>query len=224
MLQNRPILLTVMLTLLAACAPGPVAEASASEAPAPSETAAPTATATPFPRDAAGHFTGAPADFVLPLELLGSDYTAGQGEARPNSFVLENRADGDAYLAATGRLDGWRQQYDRVTGAGPLYVLQVVNVYEMAAGAELAISRDWHSAVWDAIDSGDLELLPGISGLGVQHIVWRTADGTVAVEMIYRNLYLYLSGPAEGVDYYDFLADLARAQVDWLRENEKNKW
>lgn len=207
--------------LLAACAPDPVAESTATEPPALRETAAPapTASATPFPLDADGNYIGAPADFVLPLELL-PGYVAGESEARPNSFVLENRPDGQAYLAATGRLDGWRAQYDRVGDEGPLYIVQVVNVYETAAGAELAISAEWHSQVYDAITAGQLEQLTGISGLGLQHIVWRTGDGSVAVEMIYRNLYIYLSGPAEGEDYYDFLADLALAQVDWLRSRE----
>ncbi len=191
-------------------------------APAPSASPAPTATPTPFPRDAAGNFTGAPADFVLPVDLL-PDFTAGEGEARPNSFVLENRADGEAYLAATGRLDGWLQQYDRAEdGAGPLYVVQVVNVYQDAAGAEAAISAEWHSQVYDAIAAGQLEQLTGISGLGVQHLVWRnSSNGTIGLEMVYRNLYILLTGPAEGVDYYDFFAELARAQVDWLREHEE---
>lgn len=222
-------ILPLTMLFLSACGPAaPEATATATEPAPPSSsststaTPVPTATPTPFPMDEAGAFTGAPQDFMLrPEELDGAYAAQDAGEERPNSFVLENRADGAAYIQATGRLGGWLRQYNRVNGAGPSYIVQVVSLYANPVGAELSISQGWHTQVWGGIESGALELLPGVPGLGVSHLVWRnSATGDVGLEMIYRNLYIFFTGPAEGEDYYDFFAELARTHLEWIRAQE----
>lgn len=220
MRQLKYALLPVFVALM-------VTACSASSAPAapPTEAANPTATVTPaptpFPLSADGLFIGAPADFLIREEGLGGEYVAQDaGEESPNSRVLELRADGEAYIAATGRQSGWRLQYNGTDGQDPPYIVQVVNTYASAEGASLVLSREWHADVWALIDSGQLELLPGISGLAVEHLVWRDGTGTVAVEMVYRNLYIFFTGPSNGADNYDFFASLARTQLDWIRSRE----
>lgn len=220
----RPLLLLALV--LAACsstgtaADVPPAEPEA-EAPSPTATRIPTPA--PFPLSADGIFTGAPQDFLLPAEELEGDYLAQDaGSESTNSRVIELRADGEAYIAATGRISGWRVQYNGTNGQDPPYIVHVVNNYDSAEGASLVLSREWHSDVWSQIDSGALELLPGIGGLAVEHLAWRDASGTVAVEMVYRNLYIFFTGPSGGSDNYEFFANLARGHLDWIRSREAN--
>lgn len=209
----------VCMFALTACSPQPKetvpldieAEPAVAEEPSP----------TPFPM-ANGVFTGAPQDFLLSEGELDGLYTAADaGSETPNSAVLAGRPDGEAYLAATGRLSGWRIQFDRVAeGESPLYVVNVVNIYETAEGAQLTLSREWHADVWALIDSGQLTLLPEIPNLGAEHLVWQDANGTVGVELAYRNLYIFLTGPADGGDSYQFFADLAKAHIEWIMAGE----
>lgn len=178
--------------------------------------------ATQFPMEN-GVFTGAPQDFLVQETEFGGQYTAADaGAESPNSAVIEGRPDGEEYLAATGRISGWRTQFNRnedVT-AGPTYVVNVVNLYESAEGARLVLSQEWHQDVWSLIYNGQLTQLPEIEGLDAQHLVWRDANGTVGVEIVYRNLYILLTGPSEGGDQYQFFADLAKAHLEWIQAGE----
>lgn len=136
--------------------------------------------------------------------------------------VLQARADGDAYVEATGRIMGWRVQFNRnAAGSTPPYIVNVVNVYETAEGALLVLSPEWHQDVWSQIESGGLTRLPDIEGLDAEQLVWQTADGAVGVEIVYRNLYIFLTGPTEaGADQYAFFADLAKAHLEWIKAGE----
>lgn len=197
--------------LLGACAP------AAQEAVKLAEPSA-----TPFPMEN-GLFTGAPQDFLLDETELSGLYTAADaGVESPNSAVMEGRPDGEAYLAATGRIGGWRTQFNRNEDAidGPTYVVNVVNIYESAEGAQLVLSQDWHQDVWSLIYNGQLTQMPEIEGLDAQHLIWRDANGTVGVEIVYRNLYILLTGPSEGGDQYQFFADLAKTHLDWIKAGE----
>lgn len=184
----------------------------------PAERALPT----PFPMSD-GVFIGAPQDFLLDENVLPSDYAAQDaGSESSNSRVLEGRPDGAAYIEATGRLSGYQIQFNHVgEGGDPLYIVQVVVTFENAEGANLALSREWHADVWNRIDSGEFELLPEIDRLDAEHMVWRDpVTGTVAVEMVYRNLYVLLTGPSDGGDNYQFFADLAGAHLAWIVAGE----
>jgi hypothetical protein len=177
---------------------------------------------TPFPLSSDGLFLNNPQDFLVQPETVGSAYTAdGSGTESPNSRVIELRPDGAAYVEATARRAGWQIQYNRTAeGDSPTYIVNVVNIYDKLEGPQLTLSRDWHADVWNRIDSGELTLLPSIPGLDAEHLVWQTADGTIGVEIVYRNLYIFLTGPTEGADQYDFFANLAKAHVDWIRNGE----
>lgn len=200
-----------LTVLLAACAPVAL---QAAEIAAPSPT--------PFPMEN-GVFTGAAQDFLLQERELGGQYaSADAGVESPNSAVLEGRPDGEEYLAATGRVGGWRVQFNRNEGEteGPTYVVNVVNIYESAEGAQLTLSQEWHQDVWSLIYNGQLTQLPEIEGLDAQHLVWQDANGTVGVEIVYRNLYILLTGPSEGGDQYQFFADLAKTHLEWVIDGE----
>jgi hypothetical protein len=114
---------------------------------------------------AGGVFLSGPQDFLLPSELTGEAYAlTSAGTEAPNSRVIEMRPDGEAYIAATGRLMGWQRQLDRRSGAGPLYLVNVVNVYESEAGPLAVLSREWHAEVWNRLDTGELTLRPDLPG------------------------------------------------------------
>ncbi len=213
---KRLVILSLLLLGLAACAP------PALDPPEPEVLSAERAAPTPFPMSN-GVFTGAPQDFVLHESLVPSGYAAQDaGNESPNSRVLEGRPDGAAYIEATGRVSGSQIQFNHVgEGGDPLYVVQVVVTFKTADGATLALSREWHADVWNRIDSGEFEQLPNIEGLAADQLVWRDpVTGTVAVEMVYRNLYILLTGPSDGGDNYQFFADLAQAHLDWIIAGE----
>lgn len=200
-----------LTVLLAACAPA---------APQAAEIATPSPT--PFPMEN-GVFTGNPQDFLVQEGEFGGQYTAAdEGAESPNSAVLEGRPDGEEYLAATGRIGGWRVQFNRNEGEteGPTYVVNVVNIYESAEGAQLTLSQEWHQDVWSLIYNGQLTQLPEIEGLDAQHLVWQDANGTVGVEIVYRNLYILLTGPTGGGDQYQFFANLAKTHLEWIIAGE----
>lgn len=201
----------ILLALLAACAPQ-----AEGVALVPSEP-----TGTPFPMSN-GLFTGAPQDFLLREDELGGLYSAADvGAETPNYAVLDGRADGEAYIEATGRLSGYRIQFNRNSeGDTPSYIVNVVNIYETAEGAQLVLSREWHQDVWSRIDSGELTRLPEIPGLDAEQVVWQDATGAVGVEIVYRNLYIFLTGPSEGGDQYQFFADLAASHLAWIQAGE----
>jgi hypothetical protein len=171
---------------------------------------------------AGGVFLSGPQDFLLPSELTGEAYAlTSAGTEAPNSRVIEMRPDGEAYIAATGRLMGWQRQLDRRSGAGPLYLVNVVNVYESEAGPLAVLSREWHAEVWNRLDTGELTLRPDLPGVTAEHLVWQDATGGIGVEIAYRNLYILLTGPSEdGADQYAFFADLVPRYLQWIHEGE----
>jgi hypothetical protein len=188
---------------------------------APAQSASPQMAATNFPMEG-GLFTSAPETFLLNAEDLGGLYTAADaGSEIPNSVVIESRTDGQAYVEATGRLSGHRIQFNReAEGDTPTYIINVVNSYKTAKGAQLTLSRDWNQDVWSRIDSGELTLLPEIPDLDAQQLIWQDANGTVGVEIVYRNLYLFFTGPIGGGDAYQFFTDLAKGHVEWIKTGE----
>lgn len=198
--------LTFVLLGLAAC--GQAAQAEAQP------------TRVPF-QMAGENFLSAPQDFLLPAELTNGAYVPmSAGTESPNSRILELRADGQAYIAATGRLVGWQRQLDRQSGAGPLYLVNIVNIYETANGPVTVLSREWHADVWNRLDSGELTLLPDLPGVDAEHLVWQDGSGGIGVEIAYHNLYLLLTGPGDGTDQYAFFADLVPRYLQWIREGE----
>ena len=201
-------LATILLALLAACAPA--------------QTQSQESGAIPFPMED-GLFTGAPQDFLLRAEELGGQYAAADaGAETPNSLVLEGRSDGQAYIEATGRLSGYRVQFDRTSeGNTPTYIVNVVNIYEHAEGAQLVLSPEWHQDVWSRIDSGDLTHLPDIPGLAAEQLIWRDAADTIGVEIVYRNLYIFFTGPSGGGDQYQFFADVVKGHLEWIKAGEQ---
>jgi hypothetical protein len=169
-----------------------------------------------------GIFTGAPQDFVLQPGELEAYAQADAGSETPNEAVLSGRADGQAYLDATGRLNGYRIQFNRTQGeVTPSYIVNVVNTYETAEGALLVLSREWHADVWSLIDSGTLTLLPAIPGLAAEHLVWQDPNGAVGVEIAYRNLYILLTAPGDGGDAYATLSELAVNHLNWIQAGEQ---
>lgn len=201
--------ISILLGMLAACAPAPALSQQA-------------AAATNFPMEN-GLFTSAPVTFVLNEEEFSGRYSAADsGSETANSAVIESRTDGEAYVEATGRLAGYRIQFNRVgEGDTPDYIVNVVNSYESAEGAQLVLSRDWHQDVWSRIDSGELTVLPEIPNLDAQQLIWEDANGTVGVEIVYRNLYLFFTGPSGGGDSYQFFSDLVTAHLSWIKAGEQ---
>lgn len=171
---------------------------------------------------AGGYFLNAPQDFLLSPEQTGGAYVPmSVGTESPNSRILELRADGAEYIAATGRLVGWQRQLDRQAGAGPLYLVNVVNIYETADGPLTVLSREWHADVWSRLDSGELTLLDDLPGVEAEHLVWQDSAGGIGVEIAYRNLYILLTGPTEnGADQYGFFAELVPAYLQWIQAGE----
>lgn len=195
MFTKRSFSLAILfIALLAACAPG-----------AGIPTATPTSDSLPVP--------GLAMEYVLQSNMLDNGCsTDGLGSESPNTRVLELREDGEDYLLATGRKDGWQIRFDCTDN--PRLIVNVVVTYNTLAGPIQALSREWHVEVWDRIDTGELEQLPDMPGLGEHQIVFRDANGTIGVEFTYRNVYFFLTGTAdEGVDNYDFFAELAAAQL-----------
>ena len=215
--MKTPLTLLVATLLLAACAPQATTAALKVENPS---ALAPEATGFPM-QD--GAFTGAPQDFLLSPEELGTQYAPQDaGAESPNSDVVAGRADGEDYIAATGRQIGWRMEFNR-TGNGdtPPYIVNVVNTYQTAEGAQLVLSREWHQDVWSLIDAGQLIKLPNIPDLDVQQLVWQDSSGSIGVELVYRNLYILFTGRSEGgADEYQFFASLAKNHLDWIKAHE----
>ena len=208
------------LAALAACA-GSAGEPAATSGP-PTVTAAPSPT--PFPISDGLFTSGAEAFLLSEDELAGLFRVVDAAVQTSNAEIPELRADGEAYLEATGRLDGWQLILLRGEGSeiGPNYIVSRTTTYESAEGAQLVLSREWQADVWTAIDSGALELLPQIEGLGAQHLVWRDpSTRAVGVQIVYRNLYLFFTGLSTGEDLYDFFADLAREHLDWIQSREQ---
>ncbi|UYN90188.1 MAG: hypothetical protein KIT08_02870 [Anaerolineales bacterium] len=207
-MKNRVLVLaTFVLIALAACSPQPETKAEP--------------TRVPFLM-AGGYFLNAPQDFLLSPEQTGGAYAPmSAGTESPNSRILELRTDGAEYIAATGRLVGWQRQMDRRSGGGPLYLVNVVNIYETSDGPLTVLSREWHADVWSRLDSGELTLLPDLEGVDAEHLVWQDAAGGIGVEIAYRNLYILLTGPTEnGADQYGFFAELVPAYLQWIRAGE----
>lgn len=177
---------------------------------------------TPFPMQD-GLFSGVPRDFALQEEELAGLYSAADaGTETDNSALLEARADGQAYLEETGRISGYRVQFNRSEEVDtPSYVLNVVNIYETAEGAQLVLSREWHADVWSLIDSGQLTQLPNIAGLDTPHLAWVDPNGAAAVEFVYRNIYVLITAPGDGDDPATFITELAKTHYDWIVAGEQ---
>lgn len=228
MTKIRPIALPLLLLglLLAACtpAPGEVIAPAAGAAPSatPAATRTPPPTPTPFTLSAEGNFIGEGREFILPEdELLGLYAPVDEGLELSNQRLLDLRPDGEAYLQATGRQSGWQATYQRIQEAdAPPLLISIVVLYEDANGPATAVSREWHMDVWSRIDSGELQRLPDIPGLEIPHLVFQNAEGTVGVEMLYRNLYVFLTASSDGGDSYEFLARLAKAHLAWIQSRE----
>jgi hypothetical protein len=169
-----------------------------------------------------GLFTGVPREFALQAEELAGLYTAADaGTETDNSALLEARADGEAYIEATGRISGYRVQFNRSEEVDtPSYVLNVVNIYETAEGAELVLSREWHADVWSLLDSGQLTELPAIAGLDAPHIAWVDPNGGVGVEFVHRNIYVLITAPGDGADTTAFITELAKTHYEWILAGE----
>ena len=193
-MRKTLILITSFIFLLTACAPG-----------AGLPTSTPTADGLPVP--------GRAMEYALTSNLLPNGCTASNaGTDLPNERVLELREDGEAYLEASGRVDGWQVQFD--CEQSPKFMVGIVVRYETLAGATLSLSREWHGDVWERIAEGTLEQLDPMPRLGDQQIVFTDANGTIGVEFVYRNLYFFITGTAEaGEDNYDFFAEVAAAQL-----------
>lgn len=205
-MHTRAILILLLATSLAACG-----QAAAEQAEP---------TRVPFLR-AGETFIGSPQELLLPVELTGGEYAPiSAGTETPNSRILELRTDGPAYIAATGRLVGWQRQLDRRAGDGPLYLVNVVNMYETQQGPQAVLSREWHADVWSRLDSGELTLLPDLPGVEAEHLVWQDGAGSIGVELAYRNLYILLTGPTDGPDQYEFFAHLVPAYLQWIQAGE----
>jgi hypothetical protein len=219
--MNRYVFTTIALTLLVltACA-APEAKLDV-EAPLDVEMQSAPAR-TPFAMQD-GLFTGVPRDFALQPEELAGLYTAADtGTESDNSALLEARADGEAYIEATGRISGYRIQFNRSEEVDtPSYVLNVVNIYETAEGAQLVLSHEWHADVWGLIDSGQLTQLPDVAGLDTPHIAWVDPNGAAAVEFVYRNIYVLITAPGDGGDTAAFVTALARTHYDWIVAGEQ---
>lgn len=207
MLKTRVLaLLTFVLLGLVACGQAQTAEAQP--------------TRVPF-QMAGENFLNAPQDFLLPVDLTNGAYALmSAGTESPNSRILELRSDGQAYIAATGRLVGWQRQLDRAAGDGPLYLVNIVNIYETADGPLAVLSPEWHADVWSRLDNGELTLLPDLPGVDTEHLVWQDATGGIGVEIAYHNLYLLLTGPGDGTDQYGFFAELVPRYLQWIREGQ----
>jgi hypothetical protein len=163
-----------------------------------------------------GLFIGVPRDFALQAEELSGLYAAvDAGTESDNTALLEARADGEAYLEATGRISGFRIQFDRSEE------VDVVNIYETAEGAQLVLSREWHADVWSLIDGGQLTQLPAIEGLEVPQIAWVDPNGGAGVEFIYRNVYVLITAPGDGADTAAFVTELAKTHYDWIVAGEQ---
>lgn len=216
-MKRKALFIVLVLTLAACAAPAPKEVAPLdveSQAQAAPE-------ATPFPIEN-GAFMSSPETFALRIEELAGLYTVDAGTQTDNSAVLAGRADGEAYLEATGRIAGYRMQFNRSAQVDtPSYIVNVVNSYETPEGASLVLSREWHQDVWSLIDSGQLTQLPAIEGLDAEHLVWQDAAGTVGVEIVYRNLYILLTGPTDGTEQYEFFSNLAKVHLDWIKGGEQ---
>jgi hypothetical protein len=161
-------------------------------------------------------FSGPVSEYVLAESFLENECEAADaGMELTNQRVLDLRADGEAYLEASKRIEGWQVQFNCLQN--PNLIVSVVVVYENFEGPRLTLSPDWHQEVLGKIEAGDLERLPNMPALGEDQIVFQDSAGTIGVEFIYRNLYLFLTGTAQsGEDNYDFFAELAKAQLDHL--------
>ncbi len=204
MMKYKLILLPLVL-LLAACSGS-----------APSDFSSEINSPTPVP---ATLLEGSPQDYALSADLLPASCQANEGIERPNSDVLTARDDGEAYLEATKRISGWQVQFD--CAENPRLIVNVVTTFETLEGAAITLSPRWHSQVWDRINSGELEQLANMEGLGDLQIVFQDANGTVGVEFAYHNVYLFLTGTAdEGVDNYTFFEDLANRYLQVVKASQ----
>ena len=207
----------LLLLLLSACTitnPAPTAtHAPPSETPIPSPT--------PFPMSD-GVFTGDPQDFLLNAETLEGYTPQDSGFESDNARVIELREDGEAYINATGRLSGWQIQFNREDQRdGPAYIVHVVNTFSQLDGPALAIGPVWQSAIYNQFSNAGLEQITGLENLeGQNYLMWRDENGSVGLQIAYRNLLLFYTGPFESDDDAAFFAQLALRHIEWIQAGE----
>ena len=163
---------------------------------------------------------GSAESYAISADLLPEGCQAsGPGIERPNSGVLEVRSDGESYLEASQRLEGWQIQFDCPDNPG--LIVNVVTTYGTLEGAAITLSRNWHGEVWERIDSGQLERLENMPGLGDLQIVFQDTNGTVGVEFVYRNVYFFLTGTSVGgADNYEFFSELANRYLATIKSSQ----
>jgi hypothetical protein len=187
--------------------------------PTPTKTATPSPT--PFPMQD-GLFTGNAHGFLLTGALIPGYSLQDEGFESANDRVIELRDDGEAYIAATGRQSGWQIQFNRQEGGeGPSYIVHVVNTFSQLDGPVLAISPDWQQTIYAQFENGGLEQLSSVEGLeGQTYLMWRNNDGSVGLQIVYRNLLLFYTGPYESDADPLFFAQLALNHIAWIQSHE----
>ena len=176
--------------------------------------------------------SGSPKDYLLqpedipdPYYLPGSDWIGPYS----NDKIIEVRGveDGQAYIDATGRIEGWFVWYqleDNTRGA-PEKVGCYIVFYKTEEGARLAIGPQWHP-VYKEAEEGKAELVDLNVDLGQSHIGYIYREQTpnqdfildYNIEFTYRNALTVITG--HGVEMrvkQAYLLDLANIVLYKLR-------
>jgi hypothetical protein len=91
-------------------------------------------------------------ELVLRPEDMDIDYHIESGATSPygSSQLIGERGEAEAkrFIAATGRVDGWKLEMRRTKKAdvAPTVITSTVELFETSDGAKLALSSDWHYA------------------------------------------------------------------------------
>lgn len=176
--------------------------------------------------------SGSPKDYLLqpedipdPYYLPGSDWIGPYS----NEKIIEVRGveDGQAYIDATGRIEGWFVWYqlgDNTRNA-PEKIGCYIVFYKTGEGARLAIGPQWHP-VYKEADEGKAELVDLEIDLGQSHIGYIYREQTpnqdfildYNIEFTYRNALTVITG--HGVEMrvrQAYLLDLANIVLQKLR-------
>ena len=178
---------------------------------APEETPTPepnvSTTLTPFPPELLV-VRGSPRDFLLgPVDLPDAYYLPASDwmSLYDNDKILEVRGaeNGNAYLEATGRLEGWFVWYklNDPAALAPEQIGCYIVFYRSSEGARLAISSQWHPIYKDVAD-GKAQFDEKEFSLGDANLVYfskeRDPNGLIKInyniEFIYHNALVVLTG------------------------------
>jgi hypothetical protein len=94
-------------------------------------------------------------DYVLRVEDLPNEYKiVADGEQHHTNLKVINtvgEVEGKRYMAATGRMDGWSLELERVNKDEliPYTIFSKIEVFETSEGAQTAFGPDWFSAYTD---------------------------------------------------------------------------